>query len=213
MIRIRTVPISIPEWERVTIHANEEAFRPGEPVPDLHDLCEEALISHRLLIATYSISDEQIAGQEVDHPLAVSGAPGPYYAYRDEPDKRTHEAIGPLIRTYGFYPEPPVSLDQSYDYEPDEAEFEIAITRGEQYALLMEADDVHYVLPVGAPGDSMISIMARVAAAVFVLNGLDGIYAQDILPYTKDTQQIAAARLAHITRWQFETSRSRPLYA
>lgn len=209
MSTVRTVPISVPSWTHVTIHITEEHRYPADPVPDLGEACEEALIERRLLVGMYRLDDEG----DTEHPFMVSGAAGPYYAYRDDDTDRHHPQIGRLASTYGFWQAPPARLDVAYDYDHKDADFEIAIDTAGQHVLLMEAAEKPYALALGAPGDSLLSVMARVSAAVFVLDNLDGIYAADVLPYTKDTRPIATARLAHILRWQFETSRIRPLYA
>jgi len=206
-IQVHTYEFSVPRWEVVSHHPEANQRWAGDPPPDLTDACESAMRNGRLLVATFS--DEE--GEQ--HPYAVSGAVYPYYAHLDEPEGRSMDRVGKLIRTYGFHKNRPESLAVQYTYSPDGMDFEMVVAGNDQWRMLMKAGKVDHSLMIGEIGDDVLSYMIRTAVGVHILDALDGITRSGLLPYDKDTIRIAHARLGHVLSWQFETSRTKPLFA
>lgn len=209
MSRIKTLVFSVPRWEAVKRHEEHDQVWPDEPPPNLATPTEEARIVDQILCAY--IEDEDDPGQ---HPYAIGGAVDLYYAWQGAPGWEETEitGFGRVKRRYGFSSDRPDTLDHYYEYDRDDMDFEMLVTSEGHYAIAMHSGNMKHLLAVNLPGDTFEAIMIRASVVVQVLDGLDGIYSS-ALPLYKDTVPIAHQRIAHVLRWQFENSRTQPLFA
>lgn len=204
MSRIRAITFSVPQWELVKRYDDADEMWPPTPPPDLSAAVAEARLVDRILCAF----------DEEDHPYAIAGAVELYYAWQGAPgwEETVITGFGRVKQRYGFSPTRPEDLDHYYEYDRDDMDFEILVTSEGHYAVAMHSGGIKHLMAVNLPGDTFEAVMIRATVVVQVLDGLDGIYSS-ALPLYKDTPFIAHQRIAHVLRWQFENSRTQPLFA
>ena len=214
---ITSTEFSVPTWEQVVEHPETETRWPLTPSPNLEDATEDAVRTGRMLIARRHEEVVPAPLGEGDHPYAVGLASGVLYAYQSVPsDEDEIVGYGRVTKRYGFHPIPPVNLNALHEFEDEDMTFHVLVTEeGNVVMMLHRGGDKAHIVIVSQPGEPITVSLMRSAVAFEVLAPLTlrGHPYSDVLPYDIDTPQVAYQRVGHVVKWQFKTSRTRPLFA
>lgn len=215
---VTTFQFSVPTWEAPRRHDDLTEAWDGDPPPTLDAHVRYALQEGRLLYGLYHHKGQvNTAGNSLLHPYCIGGPTSTYYAYESEAGAMPDPGFGSKdmpAKRYGFFATPPESLDNYYEYDPEKTAFEIIVQQHtQQYALMMHVERITHVYITGTEFDTVETMMMRTTSIVHLLLGLKGDWRPEALPFDKDTQQIAHVKAAHILRWHFENSLSRPAKA
>lgn len=208
---VTTYEFSVPDWLSVVEHPNDAKRWPGDKPPRLTSPAKEAADRSRLLCAWSTHNGE-------DRPYGFSSVDGVYYVYPSgyDPEVKLGEFGTPDAVYFLFDGEPPNDLTGASEYDPPDG----YLPPARIYRLQDGAHLLGFVIgrklnltAVGAPGDSIESLMVRMTVTMNVVDGLRLGRINRLLPYTRDTADIAIARLLHAESWQLKTSRMLPLFA
>lgn len=215
---ITSLEFSVPTWEQVIEYPETENRWPLKPSPDLTLVTTHAVQMGRMLIAR---RHEEVVpaplGEQGDHPYAVGLASGVLYAYQSAPfDEDEIVGYGRVTTRYGFHPVPPANPNALHEFADDDMTFHLLVTEeGNVVMMLHKYEGKAHIVIVSQPGEpSTVSLMrAAVAFEVLAPLTLRGHPYSPVLPYDIDTPQVAYQRVGHVVKWQFKTSRTRPLFA
>jgi hypothetical protein len=216
-LTVEIVQFSVPTWQSVVIHEEDTRLYKGSPPPDVGSEVLRAGKEARLLAGTH-----RSAKTGMTHPYVVGSPVGASYVYPCEPTKGLifPPALGTPFIEYDFHRDLMPNLSVMYRMEEE---------KGLRYPCIVRTagGKLFFVAPIRGDGSQIVELMddsedvmtATVRAAVLyhIYGSLEnpewGAALAEALPYLNDTNELVHARMAHVTKWQFKNSRTRPLYA
>jgi hypothetical protein len=212
-VAVTSTQFTVPTWSAVMEHEEEEKTWLGFPPPDLLPEVVDAHKAGRMMAATFTTGLTGLV-----HPYAIGGPVGIWYCYATSPVVRPGDDVGTIARQYGFSTVgPPPDLTVEYTLEEDD-EPEIVITDKGRWFLRSPTPGPEWrLIELRSHEESPMAALIRGAVAWHTLLALSHPEYQpalaEALPYNSDSPEIVTTRLIHISRWQFKTSRTRPLFA
>lgn len=217
-LSVEVIQFSVPTWESVIVHESETRAYRGHPPPDMAAECHEAGKEARLIAATHHARSTGLT-----HPYAIGSPAGMDYIYACEP-----EVEEPLLShlpkiefQYVFNSAAPPDLSVLYAQQDGEEDTRFP------YLLRTTGDNMYFVAPirngktqivqVTDDGEDVMAATVRAAVLYYMYGALEHPHwiasLAEAMPYLTDTEAIVNARMQHVTKWRFKTSRTRPLYA
>jgi hypothetical protein len=216
-LTVEVTNFSVPTWQSVVMHEEETRFYKGHPPPDMGAEAIQAGKVGRFLVGTHH---SKATG--MTHPYVFSSTVGTEYLYPCHPSDGLifPPELGTPSVEYSFHSQLPSDLSILYT-RPEEKDLRYpCIARTEGGRLFFVAPvrgDGSQVVELMSEEESMMTATVRAAVLYYVYGFLEqpkwAEALSEVLPYLNDTIALAQVRMQHVTRWQFKSSRTRPLYA
>jgi hypothetical protein len=213
-VAVTSTQFTVPTWSAVLEHEEEEKAWLGFPPPDMLPEVVAAHKAGRMMAATFTTGLTGLV-----HPYAIGGPVGLWYCYATEPTVELGASIGVVARQYGFSTVgPPPDLTVEYTLDEEDVLTNLVVTKNQRWFLTAPAPNgKRRMIELRHTDESPMAAVIRMAVVWHVLYASDDanrlLALSEALPYDLDTPAIATTRIEHITRWQFKSSRTRPLFA